>query len=158
MVSADKARQIFKDQPYKLELIDGLEKGGLDEYGNPLDETRHFSSTSTTPLPVPWAACRAHRRDPSQGFQTAHCSRRVLARRRAQPHAAAHLRNGGRVPGGAGSRTKAHRGGQETRSPASGARTGPLQHQRGCRRRADLVAPERWHGAQAGRRLLPRGA
>jgi threonyl-tRNA synthetase len=36
VVSADEARQIFKDQPYKLELIDGLEKGGQDEYGNPL--------------------------------------------------------------------------------------------------------------------------
>ena len=33
-VSADEARQSFKDQPYKLELIDGLEKGGTDEYGN----------------------------------------------------------------------------------------------------------------------------
>jgi threonyl-tRNA synthetase len=37
IVSAEEARQVFKDQPYKLELIDGLEKGGLDEYGNPLD-------------------------------------------------------------------------------------------------------------------------
>ncbi|NJD58301.1 MAG: threonine--tRNA ligase [Anaerolineales bacterium] len=37
VVSADKARQIFKDQPYKLELIDGLEQGGYDEYGNPLE-------------------------------------------------------------------------------------------------------------------------
>ncbi len=33
-VSADEARKIFADQPYKLELIDGLEKGGVDEYGN----------------------------------------------------------------------------------------------------------------------------
>ncbi len=33
-VSAAEARQQFKDQPYKLELIDGLEKGGLDEYGS----------------------------------------------------------------------------------------------------------------------------
>lgn len=32
-VSADEARRIFSDQPYKLELIDGLEKGGMDEYG-----------------------------------------------------------------------------------------------------------------------------
>jgi len=32
-VSADQARQIFADQPYKLELIDGLEKGGLDDNG-----------------------------------------------------------------------------------------------------------------------------
>src|SRR5512139_787290 len=37
VVSADEARQIFKDQPYKLELIDGLEQGGFDEYGNPLE-------------------------------------------------------------------------------------------------------------------------
>lgn len=33
-VSADEARKLFASQPYKLELIDGLEKGGLDEYGN----------------------------------------------------------------------------------------------------------------------------
>jgi threonyl-tRNA synthetase len=33
-VSADDARQLFADQKYKLELIDGLEKGGVDEYGN----------------------------------------------------------------------------------------------------------------------------
>ncbi len=37
-VSADEARDIFKDQPYKLELIDGLEEGGVDEHGNPVDE------------------------------------------------------------------------------------------------------------------------
>jgi len=37
VLSAQDARQIFKDQPYKLELIEGLEKGGFDEYGNPLD-------------------------------------------------------------------------------------------------------------------------
>lgn len=32
-VSAEEARALFADQPYKLELIDGLERGGLDEYG-----------------------------------------------------------------------------------------------------------------------------
>jgi len=37
VISADEARKIFADQPYKLELIEGLEQGGLDEYGNPLD-------------------------------------------------------------------------------------------------------------------------
>jgi threonyl-tRNA synthetase len=37
VVSAEEAREIFKDQPYKLELIDGLEQGGYDEYGNPLE-------------------------------------------------------------------------------------------------------------------------
>ena len=43
IVSADEAREIFKDQPYKIELIDGLEKGGLDEYGNPLKEKPEIS-------------------------------------------------------------------------------------------------------------------
>src|SRR4030042_6549895 len=43
VLSADEARKIFKDQPYKLELIDGLEKGGTDEYGNPLDEKPEIS-------------------------------------------------------------------------------------------------------------------
>ena len=43
VVSAEEARKIFKDQPYKLELIDGLEKGGLDEYGNPLAEKPEIS-------------------------------------------------------------------------------------------------------------------
>src|SRR5512147_2588272 len=43
VVSADEARGIFKDQPYKLELIDGLEKGGFDEYGNPLAEKPQIS-------------------------------------------------------------------------------------------------------------------
>jgi len=43
VVSAEEARQIFKDQPYKLELIEGLEKGGFDEYGNPLAEKPEIS-------------------------------------------------------------------------------------------------------------------
>ena len=43
VVSADEARQVFKDQPYKLELIDGLEHGGFDEYGNPLKEKPEIS-------------------------------------------------------------------------------------------------------------------
>jgi len=37
VLSSDEAKKIFADQPYKLELIEGLEKGGLDEYGEPLD-------------------------------------------------------------------------------------------------------------------------
>ncbi len=43
VVSADEARQIFKNQPYKLELIDGLEQGGMDEYGNPLEQKVEIS-------------------------------------------------------------------------------------------------------------------
>lgn len=37
-VSADAARSFFAGQQYKLELIDGLDKGGVDEYGNETDE------------------------------------------------------------------------------------------------------------------------
>ncbi len=38
-VSADEAKAQFADQPYKIELIEGLERGGLDEYGNAVKET-----------------------------------------------------------------------------------------------------------------------
>ena len=43
VLSAEQARKIFKDQPYKLELIDGLEQGGFDEYGEPLNEKPEIS-------------------------------------------------------------------------------------------------------------------
>jgi threonyl-tRNA synthetase len=43
VVTAEEARTIFKDQPYKLELIGGLEQGGFDEYGNPLSEKPEIS-------------------------------------------------------------------------------------------------------------------
>ena len=42
-VSGDEAREIFKDQPYKLELIDGLEQGGFDDNGNPITEKPEIS-------------------------------------------------------------------------------------------------------------------
>lgn len=42
-VGADEARALFHDQPYKLELIDGLAKG-LDEYG----ETHHGDTIIST--------------------------------------------------------------------------------------------------------------
>ncbi len=36
-VSTEEARQIYADQPYKLELIEGLAAGGVDEHGEPLE-------------------------------------------------------------------------------------------------------------------------
>ena len=42
-VSAEEARRIFADQPYKLELIEGLEKGGVDEDGNPANQAAVIS-------------------------------------------------------------------------------------------------------------------
>jgi len=43
VLSAEEAKKIFADQPYKLELIEGLEQGGFDEYGNPLKEKPDIS-------------------------------------------------------------------------------------------------------------------
>jgi threonyl-tRNA synthetase len=43
VISADEARVVFKDQPYKIELIEGLEKGGTDDNGNPLTEKPEIS-------------------------------------------------------------------------------------------------------------------
>ncbi len=37
VVSADEARALFADQVYKLELIDGLDAGGVDEYGEKIE-------------------------------------------------------------------------------------------------------------------------
>ncbi len=36
-VSADEARRLFADQPYKLELIAGLDRGNMDEDGNVIE-------------------------------------------------------------------------------------------------------------------------
>ena len=43
VVGADEARQMFADQPYKLDLIEGLEAGGFDEYGEPIEEKPEIS-------------------------------------------------------------------------------------------------------------------
>jgi len=45
-LSAEEARRLFADQPYKLELIDGLEHGGIDEHGNETDEAPVLSTYS----------------------------------------------------------------------------------------------------------------
>ena len=37
-VSAEQAKALFSQQPFKLELIEGLESGGLDDDGNPTNE------------------------------------------------------------------------------------------------------------------------
>ncbi len=42
-ISADEARRLFADQPYKLQLIAGLEQGQEDEHGNPLAEKPEIS-------------------------------------------------------------------------------------------------------------------
>ena len=43
VLSAEEAKELFADQPYKLELIEGLEQGELDEYGEPVEEKPEIS-------------------------------------------------------------------------------------------------------------------
>jgi threonyl-tRNA synthetase len=43
VISAEDAREMFSDQPYKIELIEGLEEGGFDEYGEPIEEKPEIS-------------------------------------------------------------------------------------------------------------------
>jgi len=43
VVSAEEAKVIFRDQPFKLELIKGLESGQLDDDGNPISEKPEIS-------------------------------------------------------------------------------------------------------------------
>ena len=43
-VSADEARELFAGQPYKLELIDGLAKGEVDESGNEVEGQQVIST------------------------------------------------------------------------------------------------------------------
>lgn len=44
VISADDAKKLFHDQPYKIELIEGLESGNVDEYGNPVSEKPEIST------------------------------------------------------------------------------------------------------------------
>jgi threonyl-tRNA synthetase len=43
VLSAEEAKEIFADQVYKIELIEGLEAGGFDEYGEPINEPPEIS-------------------------------------------------------------------------------------------------------------------
>jgi len=43
VLSAEEAQERFADQPYKIELIEGLEAGGMDEYGEPIQEKPEIS-------------------------------------------------------------------------------------------------------------------
>jgi threonyl-tRNA synthetase len=49
-VSEEEARRIFADQPYKLELIDGILSAGTDEYGEALEEAPKLSIYQSGPF------------------------------------------------------------------------------------------------------------
>jgi threonyl-tRNA synthetase len=43
VVSAEEAKSEFEGQPFKIELIEGLEQGGTDEYGNAVEDAPEIS-------------------------------------------------------------------------------------------------------------------
>lgn len=43
VISAEEARELFEVQPYKLELIEGLQQGEVDEMGEPIEEPPDIS-------------------------------------------------------------------------------------------------------------------
>jgi threonyl-tRNA synthetase len=43
VVNAKKAKEVFKGQPFKIELVEGLESGGVDEYGEPTEAAPEIS-------------------------------------------------------------------------------------------------------------------
>ena len=45
-----RARELFSDQPYKLELIDGILSAGTDEYGEPLQQAPTLSIYTSGPF------------------------------------------------------------------------------------------------------------
>jgi len=49
-IDEDEARRLFADQPYKLELIDGILSAGMDEYGEPLEEAPKLSIYQNGPF------------------------------------------------------------------------------------------------------------
>ena len=116
-VSADEARQLFTDQPYKLELIDGLAKGGIDEYGN---ESAGPVVISTYRHDTFEDLCRGPHLDhtgqiPPDAFKLMTVAGALLARGRAQSHAPAHLRHGLAQQEGTGRVSPDVGGGEEPR-------------------------------------------
>ena len=129
VVGADEARELFEDQPYKLETIDDLAGGegrvrrGPGRRRRDLDvhPGRVRGSLSRT-------APREHRPDPARRLQAAGRVRGVLAGERGEHDAPARPRHGLADGGGPGALSVAARGGGEARPPPPRRRARPVQH------------------------------
>ena len=80
-LSPDEARSLFADQSYKLELIDGLVSGNLDEDGN---AGRRGAESNYLPArhlrgSLPGPACETYRSDSGRWIQTDERRWRLLA-------------------------------------------------------------------------------
>ena len=94
---------------------------------------------------LPGSPRGAHRPDSPRQLQADDRGRRVLAWRRAQPHAAAHLRHGVAQQEGTQRISPDARRGQEARPPQARARAGDLHLRRGGRPRPAPLAAQRRH-------------
>ena len=56
VITADEAKTIFQDEPFKLELIEGLQKGKVDEHGKPVTEPVISIYSHVVSRPVPRTA------------------------------------------------------------------------------------------------------
>ena len=126
--SKDEARAFFADQPYKLELIDGI----------PDADGRHLQARQLhRPLRLP------PRREHGQGrrLQADQRRRRLLARRRAPPDAAAHLRRHVPDRGGAGRATCTASRRRSAATTAASARSSSCSSSTRSRRAARSSCP-----------------
>ena len=130
----DEALEVFADQPYKREIIEKVRTGAADDEdageaggdGAGVSVYRNVSDTGAVRVrrPVPRPARSVHRE--ARRVQAAEGRRRVLARQREGPDAAAHLRHRVGVEGGAGRASAPARGGRASRPPQARRRARPV--------------------------------
>ena len=149
----DEASEIFKDQPYKVEIIEGVasDAEGADRGTGRARSSPIYRNTEPTATSAFIDLCRGPH-VPGTGrikaFKLLRSAGRLLARRREQADAPAHLRNRMGIEGCAGRVPTAARRGREARPPQ--ARPGPraVLVAGGGRARDRDVASERRDRAQ----------
>ena len=167
-VTEDEARAELRDEPYKLELIglkgdpqaaDGASVevgvGGLTIYDNVVAPAARASRSSGRTC----AAARTCRAPGCSATLPADpVGRRVLARAREEPAAAAHLRHRVAHQGRAAGLPGAHRRGRAPRPPQARHRAGPVLLPGRDRLRPGRVPPQGRHHPHGDGGLLPAAA
>ena len=140
-------REAVRRHKYKLEIITG--KAEDPTSGTDAGLVRIYDNPPQLRRPVPRAARAAHR--PARSLQAHAGRRRVLARRRAQPDAAAHLRHRVGVREGAERAPAPARGGREARSPHASASSSTCS---ASRPRSAAASPSSTRRAASVRKLM----
>ena len=153
------ALELFADQPYKCEIIERVTGGAADGTDATRDAAAATSISVYRNTPEFVDLCvgpHVPSHGPARSLQADEGGRRVLARQREGPDAAAHLRHGVGEQGGARRAPPSPGGGREARSPQAGHRARPAVVPARVGRRPGRVAPEGRHRAQAHGGLQPR--